>query len=350
MKRLIALLLCISMLFSLAVTASADKVASYKTNTHTFTASKTGKLNISFKHDYQDDGFWRVDVYKKNSDGSKTKMFHRLVYANGPTDKFPALGCKKNDKFVLEVSSSLTNACNVDYNIKYSCTSARYEKELNNSYQSATSISFGKTTYANCSYYSNWNDEIDWFKMKAPITGNITLQFKHKYLEGGSGWKISIFRMGSDGSMYNIVDEKNIPTNKATTKFTIKKAKKGTYYYIKVTWPYAGNFNHEEYFGEEYSLKPTIKPYTPGKPSVSVKKGKITSKWKKSSSVSGYQIQISKKSNFKKLVVNKKQKSYKYTKKLSRKTKYYIRVRSYKKVGSKYYYSNWSSKRSFKTK
>ena len=350
MKRLIALLLSIIMLLSITVTVSADKVASYQTNTHTLTATKTGKMNVSFTHDYDEEGFWRVDVYKKNSDGSKTKMFHRLVYAKNGTDKFPALGCKKNDKFIFEVSGSLTNACNLNYNIKYSCSSTRYEKELNNSYQSATSISFGKTTYANCSYYSNWKDEEDWFKIKAPITGNITIKFKHKYLEGGYGWNVSIFRMGSDGGMYKIVDEKNVPTNKTTTKFTIKKAKKGTYYYIKVTWPYSGNWNHEEYFGSEYSIKPTIKPYTPGKPSTSIKKGKVTFKWKKASSVSGYQIQICKKSNFKKLVVNKKQKSTKYTKKLSRKTKYYIRVRSYKKVGSKYYYSNWSSTRKFKTK
>ena len=101
----------------------------------------------------------------------------------------------------------------------------------------------------------------------------------------------------------------------------------------------------------EYSIKPTMKCSTPGKPKAKVKKGKVSFAWKKSSSVSGYEIQISKRSDFKKTVVKTKKTKTTYIKTLSRKTKYYIRVRSYKKVSSKtYYYSSWSMKCVFKTK
>lgn len=351
MKKLISLLLVLAMLLSVAaVGVSADTVAWGKTNTYTLNATQDGKMNISFSHTWQNDGFWSVDVYKQAVDGSRTKMFRRLVYAKNGTDNFPALGCKVGDVFVLEVTSSMTAASGLQYNIGYSCTAARYEAELNNNYFSATELVVGKKTTGNCAYYSNWGDEEDWFKVTAPINGNLAIEFKHPYLVGGHGWDVSVFYMGKDGGMYTLINEKNVPTTKTKETFTIKNAKKGTTYYVKVAWPYSNNFTHEEYFGTEYTLKPTIKPYTPGTPKkTSIKKGKVKLKWKKASRVSGYQIEISKKSNFKKKVVSKKIKTVKYTKNLSRRTKYYVRVRSYKKVGSKYYYSSWK-KCTIKTK
>lgn len=351
MKRIISFLLTLTMLLGIAaVGVSADTVDWGKSNIHTLSADKTGKMNISFQHTWQNDGFWSVDVYKQAADGSRTKMFRRLVYAKNGTDNFPALGCKKGDVFILEVSSSMTASSGLQYNIGYSCTNVRYEAELNNTYTTATALTIDTKTSANCAYYSNWGDEEDWFKIKAPISGKLSIEFKHPYLVGGHGWDVSVFYMGKDGGMYTLIDEKNVPTDKTKETFTINKAKKGTTYYVKVAWPYSNNFTHEEYFGTEYTLKPTMKANNPGTPKKSsVKKGKISLKWKKASSVSGYQIEISKKSNFKKKVVSKKIKTVKYSKKLSRKTKYYIRVRSYKKVGKKYYYSSWK-KCTIKTK
>lgn len=350
-KRIISIFVSIALIVSVAaVSASADSVAWGKTKTYTFTATKNGKMNISFQHTWQNDGFWSVDVYKKAPDSSRTKMFTRLVYAKNGTDYFPALGCKVGDTFVLEVSSSSTASTDLQYNIGYSCSSARYEAELNNNYFSATALTIGSKTTANCSYYSNWGDEEDWFKVTSPINGVLSLEFKHPYLTGGHGWDVSVFYMAKDGGLYTLVDEKNVPTTKAKEVFTIKNAKKGTTYFVKVAWPYSNNFTHEEYFGTEYTLKPTVKPYTPGTPKkASITKGKVKLKWKKAASVSGYQIEICKKSNFKKKIVSKKIKSAKYSKKLSRKRKYYVRIRSYKKVGKKYYYSSWK-KCTIKTK
>lgn len=75
------------------------------------------------------------------------------------------------------------------------------------------------------------------------------------------------------------------------------------------------------------------------------KKRRLIVKWSKNKSVSGYQIQYSKKSNFK----NKKTKTVKSSskgkitlKKLKKRKKYYIRVRSYKTVAGKKTYSAWS--------
>jgi uncharacterized protein YjdB len=64
---------------------------------------------------------------------------------------------------------------------------------------------------------------------------------------------------------------------------------------------------------------------------VTAKKKKLVISWKKASGVSGYQIQISTKSNFKgkKSIFVKKSKNQ-YTVKLKAKKKYYIRIRAYK--------------------
>ncbi len=97
-------------------------------------------------------------------------------------------------------------------------------------------------------------------------------------------------------------------------------------------------------------VAPTVKAATISKVT-SVKKGfKVT--WKKQS-VTGYEIQYSLKSNFKSAktvkVTNYKTTS-KSISKLTAKKKYYVRIRTYKKVGSKTFYSAWSSKKTVTTK
>lgn len=76
----------------------------------------------------------------------------------------------------------------------------------------------------------------------------------------------------------------------------------------------------------------------------------LTVNWSKVSKCNGYQIQYSKDKNFKKNVTTKTIKSGSKTSqkitKLSKGKKYYVRVRSYKVVKNKKYYSAWSSAKS----
>ena len=83
-------------------------------------------------------------------------------------------------------------------------------------------------------------------------------------------------------------------------------------------------------------------------------KGKVTVKWKKKTSISGYAIQYSTDKKFKAGVktvnVNGAKKSQKVLSKLKKGKKYYIRIATYKKVGKVKYYSSWSSVKSVKVK
>ena len=88
--------------------------------------------------------------------------------------------------------------------------------------------------------------------------------------------------------------------------------------------------------------------------SLSAKDNGFTVKWKKKTKITGYQIQYSTNSKFKKgnksiKIKNAKTGSKKITKLKSNK-KYYVRIRTYKIVNKKTYYSSWSKKKNVTTK
>lgn len=131
------------------------------------------------------------------------------------------------------------------------------------------------------------------------------------------------------------------PTTQPTTKPTATKASKPTKNAKKVS----GNWVDSKY------KKASISKLSKGKKAITVK-------WKKVSTIKGYQIQLATDKKFKKnkkTVTISKQKTTKATvKKLKAKKKYYVRIRTYKNV--KYQgktikvYSSWSKVKTVKTK
>ena len=98
-----------------------------------------------------------------------------------------------------------------------------------------------------------------------------------------------------------------------------------------------------------------VKKVTVKKQTVKVKAGKkkLTVTWKKDKNVSGYQIKIATKKNFKgaKTYTVKSYKTYKKViKKLKAKKKYFVKVRAYKTVGKSKVYGAYSAVRSCKVK
>lgn len=82
----------------------------------------------------------------------------------------------------------------------------------------------------------------------------------------------------------------------------------------------------------------------------SSRKGQLQATWKKTAGNTGYQIQYATNAKFSG-AKTKNTKATRYTfKGLKSKRKYYVRVRTYKKVGSNYWYSKWSNVRNVKIK
>ena len=115
--------------------------------------------------------------------------------------------------------------------------------------------------------------------------------------------------------------------------------------------------------GNTPSPTPVNKPTKPAKVTVkkttlksakNAKGKKLVVKWKKNTAGNGYQIQYSTSKKFakgNKTKTIRKNKTTSYTiKKLKKKKTYYVRIRTYKKVSEKTYYSEWSSVKKVKIK
>ncbi|MBQ0079528.1 MAG: S8 family serine peptidase [Eubacterium sp.] len=178
-----------------------------------------------------------------------------------------------------------------------------------------------------------------------PIEFNGTVKLStYNYTYNGSVKNPDVTVLDADGE---VVDPSEYVLNYPSGRKNI-----GTYT-AKVT------FNDETYTGTR-SVSFNINPKGASIKAPTAAKGAITAKWYKQTSkmptyrIGGYQVQIAKDSKFttgvKTYTVSGYTKYYKKIKGLSRKTTYYVHVRTYIKVGGKYYYSSWSSAKAKKTK
>ena len=141
----------------------------------------------------------------------------------------------------------------------------------------------------------------------------------------------------------------NVKSNKTVTR-TLSKLKEKQKYYVRIrTYKTVGKVNYYSAWSAAKSatVKGVTAPAAVKLTSVkSAKAGEMTVKWGKNAKAGGYQLQYATAKNFKsaKTVAVKKAKTTSTTiKKLTKGKKYYVRIRTYQKVGGKTYYSAWSA-------
>lgn len=220
------------------------------------------------------------------------------------------------------------------------------------------SVKFNKTFYYKVRAYSTVNDQkvysawssVNTSKIK-PGTPTISkvakssttaLKVTWKKVSGASGYEL--YRATSKNGKYSKVT--TIKKGK-TVSYTDKKRSCGKVYYYKVR-AYR-TVSGKKYYG---SYSPVVSGFTtPGKVSWSTSKitmstTSVTLKWKKVSEATGYEIfrSTSKNSGYKKVKTISKNStlSWKNTG-LTKNTKYYYRIRAYKKSGKNTAYGAYSS-------
>ena len=172
-------------------------------------------------------------------------------------------------------------------------------------------------------------------------------------------WKSDSYCATDYYQIYDIAKGKIIATvDSYTTSYTVKKLKAGKKYSFKVRG--YSKENGEKYYGEWKTIETSTLPKSTTLSSVkSEKKKALTVKWKKQSAATGYQVQYSTNSKFKKsatktLTVKKNKQTSSKISKLKSGKKYYVKVRTYKtlKINGKStkVYSAWSSVKSAKIK
>ena len=147
------------------------------------------------------------------------------------------------------------------------------------------------------------------------------------------------------------IGSKKLTTADYSVKYASGRKNVGQY---KVTVTLKGNYTGSK--SVYFKINPkgtTLATSTPASKAITVKWKKQSAKMA-SSRISGYQIQLATNSKFTKNKKTVTVKGYSTTSKkvtkLKGKTKYYIRIRTYKTVGGKKYYSPWSKVKTVTTK
>lgn len=142
-------------------------------------------------------------------------------------------------------------------------------------------------------------------------------------------------------------------TNTTSNSYTVSSLKAGTKYYFRVR-AYI-DVDGTKYYSSWKTLSTPTKPSTPSVKAPSTnKKHQIIVKWNKVSAGTGYQVQFSKKKNFRLVIATKTVSGISKTsytgKNFTKNKTYYVRVRAYKTVDGTKYYGSWSKVKSVKCK
>ena len=195
------------------------------------------------------------------------------------------------------------------------------------------------------------NDTKDTSNSKKPQNSTTANKLKkQKITKVSSTYKKSVgqsftLKPKAKGKITYKTGNKKVATVNSKGKVTVKGTGKATITVTaKATSTYSKSVKKITVYG--VPKKPEMKKLTAGKK-------KFTVQWKKDKKADGYQVQYSTDKKFKKNVksVNVSKKSTKATvKKLKKGKTYRVRVRSYKKINGKKYYSGWGKVKSVKVK
>lgn len=189
------------------------------------------------------------------------------------------------------------------------------------------------------SYYSVSKLYAQWKKLSSKKAQSITAD-NHSKTIGNASFYVKAKLKNGDGKLSYASGNKSVVTVSGSGKVTIKGVGKTT---ITITAA-----ETSKYAKATKKITVTVKPKKTsitGLKSSSV--GTATVNWKKGSSISGYQIQYSQKSDFskaEKITVSNNKTNVKITD-VSGGKKYYVRIRTYKTVDGEKIYSSWSSKK-----
>ena len=158
-----------------------------------------GYVSIAFNHAKIDDAddYWRVVVYQ----GDGVTYFNGVesIYAvAGNADSIlPNMGFDKGE-YYIKVMQGDGDQSLITYSFTVNFTATdNYEKELNNTFNDANTISVNK---AYSGTISAWND-IDWFKFSLNTTGYISISISHdKFSDEDDYWRVSLYQ--GDGVTY----------------------------------------------------------------------------------------------------------------------------------------------------
>ena len=318
-----------------------------------FISNEDGKMNITFKitnpKESKNYGSFYLALY-----GPNEEEIGMVTVDVGETSNvvLPFIGAKAGTYYYLQIYEGSVYCENRNYQIKTSFTKGKYEGEANETENTACKYilanDYKGTIGGDSLNGDSWGAyDRDYYYMKAPAAGTLTVTFSHKKRSGiynWSGWYVDFYKHHNGGNLSLTKGAIYLTDANSKKLYSSTTVKKGNTFYLSVqsTQDYAltggDTYTASDIVGEPYTISSTF--VLAAKPKITVKttKSSVTMSAKKLSDVTGYEIQMKSGKKFKKIATTKKA-ALKYTKKgLKKSTKYTFRVRAYlKKDGTKYY-------------
>lgn len=296
-----------------------------------FTLSSPAKVNVRFSFDRADtNGYWYVDLYKYNGSGDYSLLDHATIYVYDGSYTFCSEGLPAGTYFVEVYGHD--SACGRQYSITPKCTYvSNWETEFNDDYTSADPLSMGTTRYGTCIDQSELDLDRDWYKFVLNSSSNISVVFTHTKANADGVWYVDLYKYVGSGN-YSCIDAKAVYVSDGNYTFPTQGLSAGTYF-IQVD-----GYNSAQ--GRQYGVTVNYAVGKPGNFRVSSRgSNSLKLAWNKPAGATGYQLQRKSGNSYKALATVK---STSYThKSLTAGAGYTYRVRAYRTVGGKNYYSGW---------
>lgn len=300
----------------------------YDDDWYKFTLSSSAKVNVQFSFNRADaDGDWYVYLYKYEGNGDYSTLDYEDVYVYDGSYTFSSLGLPAGTYFVKVYGYN--SACGRQYSITPKCSYvSNWETEFNDEYTSADPLSMGTTRYG----VNPTSSDDDWYKFTLNSPASVSVAFTHTKASADGDWGVYLYKYNGGGEYAQLAYE-DVCVSDGNYTFPTQGLSAGTYF-VKVS-------GCNSACGRQYGVTVNYSVGKPGKFRVSSRgSNSLKLAWNKPAGATGYQLQR-KSGNSYKALATVKGTSYTH-KSLSAGAGYTYRVRAYRTVGGKNYYSGWA--------
>ena len=298
------------------------------TDWYKFTLSSPAKVNVQFSFNRADaDGDWYVYLYKYEGNGDYSTLDYEDVYVYDGSYTFSSLGLPAGTYFVKVYGYN--SACGRQYSITPKCSYvSNWETEFNDEYTSADPLSMGTTRYG----VNPTSSDDDWYKFTLNSPASVSVAFTHTTASADGDWGVYLYKYNGGGEYAQLAYE-DVCVSDGNYTFPTQGLSAGTYF-VKVS-------GCNSACGRQYGVTVNYSVGKPGKFRVSSRgSNSLKLAWNKPAGATGYQLQR-KSGNSYKTLATVKGTSYTH-KSLTAGAGYTYRVRAYRTVGGKNYYSGWA--------
>lgn len=298
------------------------------TDWYKFTLSSPAKVNVQFSFNRADaDGDWYVYLYKYEGNGDYSTLDYEDVYVYDGSYTFSSLGLPAGTYFVKVYGYN--SACGRQYSITPKCSYvSNWEAEFNDEYTSADPLSMGTTRYG----VNPTSSDDDWYKFTLNSPASVSVAFTHTKASADGDWGVYLYKYNGGGEYAQLAYE-DVCVSDGNYTFPTQGLSAGTYF-VKVS-------GCNSACGRQYGVTVNYSVGKPGKFRVSSRgSNSLKLAWNKPAGATGYQLQR-KSGNSYKTLATVKGTSYTH-KSLTAGAGYTYRVRAYRTVGGKNYYSGWA--------